>query len=55
VHLTNDDLTVEAFHPDQLSYFENDSIPAPIHRFRWSITNNQWYMYDSLSGEWNNY
>ena len=55
VYLTNDDLTVEAYHPDQLSNFENAIEPIPIHRFRWDKTDEKWYAFDLEKAEWVDY
>lgn len=55
VHLTNDAITVEAFHPDQLSSFENGTEPIPLHRFRWDRNEKMWLSFDSDRGEWINY
>jgi len=52
VHLTDKDLTVEAFHPEQLSNFENDTNPVPIHRFRWDIEKNRWLTFDVENEKW---
>ena len=34
VYLTNDDITVEVFRPDQVTYFENGTHPTPVHRYK---------------------
>jgi hypothetical protein len=55
VHLTTDDFTVEAFHPDQLENFESGNDPEPIHRFRWDISQENWYFYNLESETWEMY
>jgi len=55
IHLTNDDLTVEAFHPDQLHHFENGTLAVPMHRFRWDIKQAQWLTFDLERNEWVGY
>jgi hypothetical protein len=52
VHLTNDHITVEAFHPDQLPNFESGSDAVPLHRFRWDKQADGWFFYDSDTSEW---
>lgn len=55
VHLTNDHLTVEAFHPDQLSQFIEGKIPDPFYRFRWNITEKKWLAFDFEQKKWVRY
>ena len=55
VHLTTDDFTVEAFHPDQLENFENGHEPEPIHRFKWDMLNEKWFTFDSVNRTWVDY
>lgn len=55
LHLTNNALTVEAFHPDQLHHFENGTEPMPLHRFRWDIHKEMWFAFNLLDDEWVNY
>lgn len=55
VHLTNDDLTIETIHPNQLTKFESEMIPEYIHRFRWSINNEKWMSFDPISQDWIDY
>lgn len=55
IHLTRNDITVEAFHPDELIHFENGTEPKPLHRFRWSHKNDNWYFYNPNEDEWFDY
>jgi hypothetical protein len=53
IHLTNDFLVVESFHPLELTKFEQGTNPIPIHRFKWDKNEEKWYAYDN--GQWVDY
>jgi hypothetical protein len=53
VHLSNDDLIIESFHPNQLPKFENGGNPVPIHKFKWNIKEEKWHAFDA--GKWVDY
>lgn len=42
VHLTAESVVVESFRPGELTKFENNTGPQPIHRLRWSIPDQAW-------------
>ena len=55
IQLTNEELLVEAYHPDQLHNFENNDEPVPIHRFKWVKSEEKWYAFDVKKMEWGEY
>lgn len=55
VHLSDQALTIESYHPDQLPAFESASDTQPIHRSKWLRTEQQWKAYDFARGEWIDY
>lgn len=55
LHLTNDDLTIEAFHPDELANFLNGIDPVPLHRFRWDKNREEWLAFDPQQDRWTGY
>ena len=55
VHLTNNGLSVEVFHPSQLPDFENGTTPQPIHLFRYEFNDDSWQMFNAHSGVWGDY
>lgn len=52
VYLTPKELKVEAFHPSQLSNFENGIQTTPIHRFKWDLVEETWLTFDIEKNEW---
>jgi len=55
VELSNDYMNVEAYHPDELINFQNDTKPVPIHRFRWDNQKEKWFAFDIVKDEWKDY
>ncbi len=55
IQLTNEELQVEAYHPDQLLNFKNGKEPVPIHRFKWVKHDESWYGFDIDKMEWGKY
>ena len=55
VYLTNDDITVEVFRPDQVTYFENGTHPTPVHSYKWDLNEESWFMFDPQVDEWVSY
>lgn len=55
VHLSQDRIMVEAFHPDQLSKFQNGDKITPLHRFMWDNHEELWLSFDIVLDEWVNY
>ena len=55
VHLTNDDIMVEVFQPNQLNHFENGTDPRPAHKYKWDLNEELWLMFDLEAEEWVSY
>jgi hypothetical protein len=55
VHLTNNDITVEVFRPYQVTQFENGATPTPVHRYKWDLNEEKWFLFDPYADDWVSY
>jgi hypothetical protein len=52
LQLTNDDITIESFHPDELVNFQNNKFTKPIKKIKWDFNSQKWYSYDIKTDGW---
>ena len=55
VQLTSNDITVHAYHPEQLVAFETDATPVSISTFRRELSADYWQVIDPQTWEWVRY
>lgn len=55
IQLTNDDITIESFHPDELVNFQNNKTTKPINKIKWDFNSQEWSNYNFKVSAWSNY